>query len=172
MPGVDDYVRLAGGRFRLKGTNAWWFAALVALTAFVVVATVSQDGVPGLVGVPGFLACVLVGLILGWLGMPRAVRRTLDRQCRENPQLLQPVTYVFSEREIRVESPLSTMQSAWTRIIRAQETENDFYLFVVRGQASYFVPRKALTGDDERRLRAILAARLGTRAELATESNR
>jgi hypothetical protein len=58
----------------------------------------------------------------------------------------------------------------WTSFVRARETPEQILLFFAR-KTAYFVPRRALREDEERRLKALIGARLGPLAELTNESN-
>jgi hypothetical protein len=100
-----------------------------------------------------------------WLLRPRLWRWQIARNRRSNPVMGGAHTFTVSPAELRLSTPTADIALAWSGIVRARETPDAFLLYASRDWA-YFIPRRALREADEGRLRAILAGRLGERAEL------
>jgi hypothetical protein len=117
-----------------------------------------------------FCACaMLVGMGL-LLGVPVLRRRALVRHREQHPALYGPVEFTFGADGLRIASALATTDVPWSSLDRAYEA-NGLFLFRLAGSTAYFVPRRALRENDEPRLRALVAAHLGPRAELTNPTD-
>ncbi|HET7463023.1 MAG TPA: YcxB family protein [Longimicrobium sp.] len=165
VPTVDDQVRANREILRRSRWERVLEIALVLFLGRIVVLTVWRFGWRELFGSAMLPAIVLAALLVLTFGMPALVRWSIVRQRRQNPHLVGAITLTFSGAGVHVQSPLGTMDVPWTSFVRARETPELLLLCFAR-KAAYFVPRRALRETDEARLRALVSAHLGARAEL------
>jgi hypothetical protein len=144
---------------------------MLSILAVQVVTRIVRVGWSVFMQGPGVALLMGAGVLIGLLRAPAMVRATLVRHLKANPQLDQPLTYEFSACGVRVESSISTTEVPWASFVRARETREHFLFYVASSTAYAVVPRRALREADERRLKAVVAARLGPLAELMKESD-
>jgi hypothetical protein len=101
---------------------------------------------------------VLVGAPLLHLMNVRALRRG-------NRTLVGDQSYTFSSDGFRTWGPLFNTSLLWEAVDRVVETRAYFFIYV-SAAAAYFVPKTAITSAQLRDLRALLAASLGSRAQV------
>ena len=170
VPTIDDLVHASqetarGGRRRRR----WMEIGLPVLLVAIIVGQVAQNGIAALYGRAVSLVAALLLVLAVTFGAPLLVRWAVVRQRRQNPHFDGPVAYTFTADGVRLETPLGVSDMPWASFVRARETPEQILLFFGKNSA-YFMPRRALREDDERRLKALLAARLGPLAELTKES--
>jgi hypothetical protein len=170
VPTVDDLVHasvetIRGGRRRL-----WGETVLPLVLGAIVAVQVAQGGTGALFGPAAFLVLALLVLLGVRFGFPFLVRLGVVRQRRQNPHFAGPVEYTFTAEGVRLQTPLGASDMPWASFVRARETPEQILLYYGH-KTAYFLPRRALREDDGRRLTAMLAARLGPRAELMTPSD-
>jgi hypothetical protein len=170
VPTIDDRLQAMPPVVRPRGAKVWWLGIMLSILAVNVAARVVREGWSGFMQGPGVGLLVAAGALIGLLRAPSVVRAVLVRHLRANPQLDQPLTYEFSARGVRVESPVSTTEVPWASFVRARETR-EYFLFHVASSTAYVVPRRAMREREERRLRELLADRLGLRAEFTNDQS-
>jgi len=169
VPTIDDLVHASRETVRGGRRRRWKEIALPLLLAAIIAVQVAQNGIAVLTGSAVFLVIALVLLAVVQLGLPLLVRWAVVRQRRQNPHFDGPVAYTFTAEGVHLQTPLGASDMPWTSFVRARETPEQILLFF-GSKSAYFMPRRALRDDDERRLKALLAARLGPLAELTNET--
>jgi hypothetical protein len=170
VPTVDDQVRAMDEVTRPPPRRQWWVAVLVALLVINSIMQVRREGLRVLFGFAGLslLIAAVGGLVSFRLNV--LMRWGLARHARRHPAAYSPVMYTFNADGLRIESKLGTTELPWSSFTGARETTDQFLLPCANGQ-QYFVPRRAVRESDELRLRTLLQAHLGARAELMTPTD-
>ena len=164
VPTVDDQVRASNAILYGSGWARFFRMAAPVLFAAWTVVTVWDAGWSALLGSAMIFPIMLAVTLL----MPVITRRTITRHFKQNPHLLGGFTYTFTPEDVQIESPIGSSRMPWTSFVRARETPELILLYFAR-KAAYFVPRRAMRDEDERRLKQWLSARLGPRAEFKTD---
>jgi hypothetical protein len=71
--------------------------------------------------------------------------------------ILRPVTWIFTDDNVQQTTDVSSATLRWEAFIRSRETRDVFLLFVQKGMAQ-FVPKRALSSEQEIELRCLIAA--------------
>lgn len=172
VPTVDDYVHASRETLRFTGRDRWLVRIGVpVIMGGMLAMIVADEGWRALYGSGLTYTVLLACWVLLPLAWPVLLRWIHLRQLRQNPHFNGPIAYTFTVRGVHLETPLGTSDMPWTSFVRARETREQILLFFAR-KTAYFVPRRALREEDERRLRGWLAARLGARAEFSTSNDR
>jgi hypothetical protein len=80
--------------------------------------------------------------------------------------LQHPVRFVFSSEGVNAIAEGSPGETPWNAIPKAFELKDDFLIFYT-AERMYVIPKRCFAGvDDVRGFRSVLAAHLGTRAQL------
>lgn len=165
VPTVDDQVRANREILRRRG---WRRVEEYAVLVFGVLFLSSQVWLNGwgvLFGRLVLITIVWMVLVALLLAVPLITRWGFVRQRRQNPHLVGPMSFVFTDSGVHVQSPLGTADMPWSSFVRARETPEMLLLYFAK-KTAYFVPRRALREADEARLRALVVTQLGARAEL------
>jgi hypothetical protein len=112
----------------------------------------------------GFALVFPLALVV-WALRPWIARWQIARHRRKNARMAGPHTITISPAGVRVEALTMTLEHAWSGIVRARETREQFLIYYTADSA-YFIPRRALRERDEAPLRSLLARSLGGRARL------
>jgi hypothetical protein len=160
-PAEDQYratreIRL-GKRFARAAEIA--FPVLIGINLLMVVA----DG--GWRAAFRGYAIVFPLMLVLWALRLWIARWQIARHRRKNARMAGPHTITISPAGVRVEAPTMTLEHAWSGIVRARETREQFLIYHTADSA-YFIPRRALRERDEAPLRSLLARSLGGRARL------
>ena len=95
---------------------------------------------------------------------PWIQRRQLKRAYAETPNLRGPQAYQFSDAGVAITGGAATTTLGWDSFVEVAETE-EFFLFFYSKRGAYYVPKRAVGKEIyQRALRALLRAKLGTRA--------
>ena len=170
VPRVDDQVQATRAAIPARPARRWWFIALLLILTVNVVMQIRREGLAALFGFAGYTVLAMVVGSAAFLGAPLVLRRALLRHGRKHPEAYSAVTYTFGADGLRVESKISATELPWSSVTHARETAGLFLLHVAGGRV-FFVPRRALRDRGEARLRTLLGARLGPRAELMQPTN-
>ena len=112
----------------------------------------------------GFALVFPLALVV-WALRPWIARWTIARGRRRNAGMAGPHTITVSAAGVRVDAPTLTLEHAWSGIVQARETPDQFLIYY-SADCAYFIPRRALRERDEAPLRALLARSLGGGARL------
>lgn len=171
VPTTDDLVEASQAAVRTGTTRRRrWVSIGVPLVLSVLIVDRMQRGdvvVPAVSDL--WLVVPLLLVLAAAFGSPLLVRWAVVRQRRQNPHYDGPVTYTFTADGMHAQTPLGVTEMPWSSFVRASETPGLILLYFGY-KSAYFVPRRALREDDERRLKTWLAARLGAQARLTNES--
>lgn len=94
--------------------------------------------VVGWVLFPLLLACLVFGLPY----------LTIRRQVRQNPKVLGPTDYVFSEKGVEMTGRFGRSEVQWGAFIAVRETKRFFLLHTLPRQA-YLVPKRCFSSNAE-----------------------
>ncbi|MEX2281945.1 MAG: YcxB family protein [Gemmatimonadota bacterium] len=111
-----------------------------------------------LVGIVAFLLAALAGLT------PSVVRWQLRRDYRETPSLQGIQVYQFSDAGLTITGGATMVTLGWDAFVDAAET-TEFFLFYYSKRQAYYLPKRAVGEDlERRRLRELIQLKLGDRA--------
>ena len=97
--------------------------------------------------------------------MPMYEDWNVRRQIKNTPSAEGLLTYTFSDESLRVVGSLEQYESKWDALIKATETEDDFYFYSSKSFAR-FLPKRAFTSElEQSQLRMLLKTKLN-KAEL------
>lgn len=166
VPTVDDQVRANREVTSTRWSRFFAIAAPVVM-GLMTAQVVLTEGWNALLGTAMVFPIIFCTSLL----TTPIIRLAVARNRRQNPHLVGPHAYTFGEGGVHLESPLGTVNMPWSSFVRARETRG-LFLFHFARKAAYFLPRRALRDHDEARLRELVAAHLGARAELTYQRNR
>ena len=174
MENADDSVEVTFDFLQsdlLRG-NVWWLTRqkllvfIYVLFSLVLILGLVSGALRGWGGVSPpwhllFFAFVLVFIPLSaYLGVRRTYAQVKPEQVRK--------CYRFASAGFSVSDSLSNADVSWKAVQRAVETQHAFHLFVQK-QWFHVVPRRAFSGDELARTRAILRVALGPSADLRAD---
>jgi len=105
-----------------------------------------------------FFLCLAMGLLLAFLALPRRARR-LFREMRVRRG---PSHWRWDAEGFEIATPNGSAVYLWDEVLRGAEGRRAFILFVSEA-VPYFLPREALTAEQERSFRAAMRAGLAGR---------
>ena len=125
----------------------------------------------GAIGVLGGVVCLMLGAWVGhvlWavgalLILIVLLRSFLHRRAyRENPKFTGPITAVFEDTEIRVESAVGESRLEWSVFSEATEADEVFLLMMSKNVFS-IIPKRTFDGEAAEidAFRALLSTKLG-----------
>lgn len=164
IPTVDDQVHAIGEKVKVGRGKRLWVSFLMFGLVANVVSSVWREGAAALRGQAGFTLVLVIAATAGFLRWRQVMRWSLARYARAYPDRYAPVVYTFGADALRLESKFGSTEVPWGSFTQVRETK-ELFLFGI-GSVDYYVPRRALRETDEARLRELLTARLGPRAEL------
>ena len=141
----------------------WYIAAFYLLNGFLLVYLVWA------LATRGFTLADLRGFIipgLFFIVIPITLYTSSRSTVRSLPPQQRLQRYEFTIDAVRMNTGLSLALVAWEAVHRVVETRSAFYLYLQKS-ICHVVPKRGLqTGADVDRLRALLAAKLGSKARL------
>jgi hypothetical protein len=114
---------------------------------------------------------VIIGLVtllipLAWLVLLKGFAKQMAKQIfRNNPHVHHPQTYGFEDENLTITGELFEANLKWPALVKAAETDTDFFLFITKDQA-YVLPKRFFKTGEEVELRSFLKTKLGERAKL------
>jgi len=150
-----------------RGRRPWAEIVMVLVLGLNVVVGLARHGVAALLGTAGFALLVLVLGTAAYRGGPVFARWALARRAVREPHLLAPMAYRLGPDGVRVKSADGVSRLPWSGVARVRETRHLFF-FELGGKSSLYVPRRVLSGPEQSRLRRLLVARMGARAQVQT----
>jgi hypothetical protein len=169
IPTVDDQVHAIWEKVKVGRGKRLWVSFLMFVLVANVVSSVWREGVAALRGAAGYTLVLVIAVAAGFLRRRQVMRWGLARHARAYPDRYAPVVYTFGADALRLESKFGSTEVPWSSFTQVRETK-ELFLFGI-GSVDYYVPRRALRETDEARLRTLVAARLGARAELMTPTD-
>jgi hypothetical protein len=76
-----------------------------------------------------------------------------------------PFIHTFSDTGLRVDVMGGATELHWSGMVKAREVEG-FFLFFWNDVSAHFTPKRALSIEDQNRLRALIQEKLGDRADV------
>jgi hypothetical protein len=150
VPTLDDQLLALRA---VQANRRWWRVGVPAVLAIMLVIEMVMWGWETILS--GGL--VLLGLMLVGLLVPPLERWQVHRFRRRNPHLLGALTYTFTPAAMHLESPLGTVEMPLRSFIRVGETPDQILLFFAQ-RSAYYIPRRSLRDEDQRRLTSWVSA--------------
>ncbi len=132
----------------LMTLRKWYIIALILAGIMILILGVSSDVYPGL--------CIFIFLfIVGYA----PVAGLIHIFNRGNRSAFLPVRLAFSDAEIAVESEGSTGTLGWDTY-RDWKKIGQFYILVLSGQMSHFIPGSGLSEQEREKFEALLRSKI------------
>ena len=163
-PTVDDHVEALRAAIQ-RGRRPWALVVMVLVLGVNVVTGFVKQGAAALYGSAAPALLVLALGTAAYRGGPVFARWAFARRARREPGLLAPMAFRFGSDGVRVQSAGGVTKLPWNAVVGVRETKRLFF-FEIGSNSSLFVPRRVLSGPDASRLRRLLVARMGPRAQV------
>jgi hypothetical protein len=114
------------------------------------------------------LRVILLGvapLLLMIVFVPLAAKWAARRQLRTGPTTQGVQRIGVGDWGLAISGPLYNGEIAWSSMMRANETP-EFFLFFISKLQAFFIPKRLLSEADTVRVRELVGAGLGNKAEL------